>query len=186
MTLYEQGDELYFQQMYAEAYSVFLEAIQFDQTDTDSMNYIGCCELMLGNYHEAVNWFDKVIRLEPHWGRPVCNKGRVFLKQGKYEDAHSMLQRSLVLDPDNEDTLFYLGYYYEQIEDLPAAEDAYRRSLEFDEEQSETLHNLGYVLFRMNRLDEAIEALKKSLAIDPDNTDVRLILRDIYRKRETE
>lgn len=77
MSLYNQGNDLYAEGKYIEAYRYFLQSYTNNEDVTDSMNYLGCIELMLGNYEEALDWFIKLVKIKPTWERPIFNIGRV-------------------------------------------------------------------------------------------------------------
>ncbi|WP_261302911.1 tetratricopeptide repeat protein [Paenibacillus andongensis] len=95
MSLYNQGDDLYAEGKYREAYGYFLQSYTINVDVTDSMNYLGCCELTLGNYEAALDWFNRLSKLEPTWERPITNIGRVYLMQGRFTEAYDQFKKAI-------------------------------------------------------------------------------------------
>lgn len=118
MSLYDIGDQLYFEGRYQEAADIFRECIDKQLELNSSINYLGCCELQLGNFEQALGWFDEVIGRAPHWERPHINKSRVLIKQGNLIEAKKCLDDALQINSEHEDVYYYLGIYYEKCDDL--------------------------------------------------------------------
>ncbi|GAB6988756.1 tetratricopeptide repeat protein [Paenibacillus pini] len=160
MNLYDKGDQLYYEQKFSEAANVFMECIELEVDKIDSMNYLGCCELQLGNYEKAHHWFDQAMVFSPEWGRLYSNKSRVFMKQGDFSKAAEYLYQSLELNDEDEDTLYYLGVFYESQDKLEKAREAYLASLEINPNQPETILNYGIVEVRLGHIEEGKKQFK--------------------------
>ena len=167
MSLYDIGDELYFEGRYTEAADVFKECILQEIELNSSMNYLGCCELNLGNFDQALYWFEQIIERDPSWETPYISKGRVLMKLGKFDEAKKHLDKALEINGNNEDIYYYIGVYYEQQGNLHEAETAYFNSLAIAPEQSETLLNYGVVINKLENNIKAEEIFKRVLHLDP-------------------
>lgn len=154
--LYSLGEKYYIEGNYEKAYEVFKSSFEKGKDLYDSLNYMGCCQLKLGDYNAAIKLFDKVIENNTTWERPVFNKGRAFLKLGNYSEALKHFKRALKLNPENEDVYFYLGRFYEATNEYDKAELFYKKSLEICDEQPEAHLNLGLVYFHLEKFDCAL------------------------------
>ena len=78
--------------------------IKIDPGFGNPYNDIGVYLIDLGRAGEAIPWFDKAIASKRYccYQFPHFNKGRVLLKQGKFEAAGQSLQRALDIDPTYE------------------------------------------------------------------------------------
>ncbi|WP_058301923.1 tetratricopeptide repeat protein [Gorillibacterium timonense] len=180
MKPYDKGDQLYSDGKFSEAANVFRECIDLGIDLIDSMNYLGCCEMQLGNYEAAHHWLDKAISLEPVWERLYTNKSRIYMKQGNDLKAKELLDRSLELHIENEDTLYYLGLFHERQGDLDRAREAYKKSLEIDPNQSGTLLNYGVVEYRLDHKEEAKSLFERVLTLDSKESLAYWNLSQIY------
>ncbi|WP_179218466.1 tetratricopeptide repeat protein [Saccharibacillus sp. O23] len=181
MTLYDQGDQLYYEQKFLEAAEKFKECIRSGIDVIDSMNYLGCCEMRLGRLDEAHRWFDEAILVDPEWARLYTNKSRAYMKQKDDSKALEFLQKALQLNEADEDTLYYLGVFYEGQGDLQSARKAYLKSLEINPDQPETLLNCGVVEYRLNHIEEAKKRLEAAIILDPNESLAYWNLAQIYR-----
>lgn len=183
MSLYSRAENMYVSQNFQDAFKLFFESFSLGLDINDSMNYLGCCELMLGNYNQAIQWFDELIIQAPEWERPVTNKGRVFLKLGRLDEAYVLFKKAENMNTNNEDLYYYLGIYYEHKNDLKAAKEAYEKSLYIDDEQEETLLNYGRILWKLQYVNEAANQFLKLLAIDPNHEDALRNLGILMKQR---
>jgi tetratricopeptide (TPR) repeat protein len=81
MSYYSYGELYFMNEEYDKAYKEFQASIDAKEgNENDSLNYLGCCLIALGKYHEAIKAFDKIIESAPTWERPLFNKGRAYLR----------------------------------------------------------------------------------------------------------
>ncbi len=154
--LYSLGEKYYIERNYKKAYELFKSSYEKGEDVYDSLNYMGCCQLNLGNYADAIKLFDKVIENNATWERPIFNKGRVYLKLKNYSEALAHFNRAMMINPENEDVYFYLGRFYEETNEYGKAEQFYKKSLEICDNQPEAHLNLGLVYYHMGKLDSAL------------------------------
>lgn len=154
LDFYSLGEELYIKGNYLEAYNDFQKGYQLGINTNDCLNYMGCCQMELGNLFEALKIFDCLIE-KTAWERPLFNKGRVYLKMGEMDKALAYFKKAERENPENPDVYYYLGVYYEKIKDYGTAQKYYQRSLELDPDQPETQLNLGVMCLGLGQLDKA-------------------------------
>jgi len=54
-----------------------------------------------GEYHEAIEMYDKVIRSDPKYADAWYNKGIALCSLGKYHEAIEAYDEAIMLDPEN-------------------------------------------------------------------------------------
>lgn len=97
------------------------------------------------------------------------NLGIVFLRQGKLDDAISLLQAAVDLRPDNSPAHENLAKALLQKGQVADALIHYQKLLELQPDNIEVHNIVGTVLIQQGRIREGVEEWQKVLAIQPDN-----------------
>jgi protein O-mannosyl-transferase len=97
------------------------------------------------------------------------NLGIVFLRQGKLDDAISLLQAAVDLRPDNSPAHENLAKALLQKGDIANALIHYEKLLKLQPDNIEVHNIVGTVLIQQGRVRDGVEEWQKVLAIQPDN-----------------
>ena len=97
------------------------------------------------------------------------NLGIVFLRQGKVDEAISLLQAAVDLRPDNSPAHENLAKALLQKGQVADALIHYRKLLQLQPDNIEVHNIVGTVLTQQDRVAEGVEEWEKVLAIQPDN-----------------
>ncbi len=100
-------------------------------------NDLGELFFKAGNYGEAAGAFQKAIEMEPGFGWPYSNLGRVLASQGKYEEAIPLLLKSIDLFQEDKDKAVAwnrLGNVYRKMNDYDNAIKAYQKAVTLNDE----------------------------------------------------
>jgi tetratricopeptide (TPR) repeat protein len=97
------------------------------------------------------------------------NLGIVFLRQGKVDEAISLLQAAVDLRPDNSPAHENLAKALLQKGQVADALIHYRKLLQLQPDNIEVHNIVGTVLIQQDRVAEGVEEWEKVLAIQPDN-----------------
>jgi tetratricopeptide (TPR) repeat protein len=108
-------------------------------------------------------------------------RGIVFEKMERRDEARREMERVLAIDPDHADALNYLAYLKaERGEDLEQALLEAKRALAA-KKTGYILDTLGWIYFKLGRFEEGREPLEKASQLQPDDTVVLEHLGDLYR-----
>jgi Flp pilus assembly protein TadD len=158
--------------------------------------------------NEVRLWAD-VYAKAPAKPRAVKNYGVVLAASGKYDDGIKLLEKAVVLDPDNADYWSNLGTANLRAGRFDSAKDKFLTAYELLaaetglppyavlsnlsnlsslsnlsektlRQAAQYLNDYGVCLVQLNRGDEALAAFQKSLLIDPDLYAARLGLGAAY------
>ncbi len=117
----------------------------------------------------------KLVDEKTHYDRGVKS-----VKEGKYNDAISELEKAVYLNPHNElyrKTLgqanFLNGISFYNNGKLSNAIAGFRNALQVDPFNASYLYNLGLAYHKNKNVDKAIEAYTRALKIIPDDPDLR-------------
>jgi cytochrome c-type biogenesis protein CcmH/NrfG len=97
------------------------------------------------------------------------NLGIVFLRQGKVDEAISLLQAAVDIRPDNSPAHENLAKALLQKGQVADALIHYRKLLQLQPDNIEVHNIVGTVLTQQNRVAEGVEEWEKVLAIQPEN-----------------
>ena len=125
-----------------------------------------------GRYEEAIEYYDKALKLSPEDIDIWSNKGNTLYEQGRYEEAIKCYDKALKFSPENVDiwndkgnTLYEQGRYEEAIK-------CYDKALKFSPENVDIWNDKGNTLYKQGKYLEAIECYNKSLKLSPENVDI--------------
>jgi tetratricopeptide (TPR) repeat protein len=116
---WDRGHELYQRTEYAQALAV-LDRIP--SKDVETLQLIGQCHFMQGDYKQAGDAFEKALDLAPRsselhrllgdvYGRRA-ETGSVFTAPGNARKAHQYFEQAVALDPNNREAVATLFQYY--------------------------------------------------------------------------
>lgn len=83
------------------AIQCYLNDLKEQPESIDILNNIGIMYYSLGQFHDALKYFDKALDLDPENADAWSNKGCVIYKFGIYEEAGQCFDRALILNPEN-------------------------------------------------------------------------------------
>ena len=100
-----------------------IEEINIDYQNSDLLNFIGLIEQQKGNYHKAINYFQKAINLSPETDEYYYNCASTYFKMSDISFAKKYYNLAISLNPDNPN-------YHLALANLYYSEKQYRRALE--------------------------------------------------------
>jgi len=121
----------------------------------DSMYLTGLESLWLGNYDNAVAYFENAVNKNPKRAEAWIQVGYCKLKQGKNLEAIRAYQQALQLKPDNAEIHNKLGDAYYYAGRLREAIEAYTKAAELRPDLAESHYNLAVAYFESGNLDMA-------------------------------
>src|SRR6266566_5280644 len=125
-------------------------------------------------YEEALNFYEKVIQIEPNYSDAYVGKGDCLRKLKDYYNAISAYERAIQLNLKNvsenatayngKGIIFRLQGGYEEA--LQAFEEAIRLS-RHEDNLAGFYYNKGLTLCDLNRYEEALEAYEYAMQLEP-------------------
>jgi len=93
-------------------------------------------------------------------------KGRALSQLKRYEDAVTVLDQALQLDPNNAEALVYKGWALSQLKRFEEAATVLDQALQLDPNNAEALGYKGSALSQLKRFEEAVETLDRAIEMD--------------------
>ena len=70
---------------------------------------------VLGNYKEAITYFDKALAIDPKYENALNGKGLALDGLGNHTGAITYLDKALAIDPKDEDALYHKGVVLDKL-----------------------------------------------------------------------
>ena len=121
-----------------------------------------------GRVPEAIQVFEKALRIKPDFAEGHSNLGYVLLQAGKVREAIEQYEQVLRLKPDDAFAHKDLGGALLQAGNVGEAIRHYEQALRIKPDYAEAHDNLGVVLEQAGRPQDAIRHYEQALQIDPD------------------
>lgn len=125
----------------------------------------------LGSYPEAIEQFQKALRINPYYTLAHNNLGAAHEALGNVDEAIREYQAALRIDPDYADAHYNLGITYFSQDKIYQAIAEFKDTLDIDPDYSKAHYYLGQAYYRLGLVTEAIEAYQEALNNDPNLAD---------------
>ena len=165
----------------AHAAEQYREILRLDPTDTDAALWLARLYRLQNDQEKAEAVLRDLLMREPANENGVEQLTQLLLDEGKSQEAVSLLQGILQRAPTPR-LWELLGDAYNQIHDLPKAEQAYRQASEAQPDDINHRKQLAQTLLAEEKLPEALEQFQRLSQMDADDPDNYLRLAEIYRQ----
>jgi Flp pilus assembly protein TadD len=153
---------------YEEAVSSFDEVLAINANHAEAMFARGISLDQLGRTTEAATSFRRVVELQPRNGEAMNYLGYMLAEKGlELEEAVSVLQKAVALEPENGAFLDSLGWAYFKQGKMHDARKYLEKAVEESGSDATILEHLGDVHQAMGDEKKAQEAWKKAHEVDP-------------------
>ncbi len=138
--------------------------------------YLGLFNNEAHHFKESVKAFNKVEEIAVHYPEPILNSvfffnyGTACERYGQFEQAENLIQKSILLDPENQCALNYLAYMWaEKGVNLDMALEYVTHALDLDPESAAYIDTLGWIYFKQKKYNIALEHIQSALYFLPDD-----------------
>ena len=132
----------------------------------DLLYHSGLDSLWLGNYDNAVGYFENAVNKDPKRADAWVQVGYCKVKQGKNQEAISAYQQALQLQPNSADVHNKLGDAYYYAGRMREAIESYSEAARLDPRNSEVYYNLALTYFESGNHNRGLALAKKLRELD--------------------
>jgi tetratricopeptide (TPR) repeat protein len=165
----------------ARAAEQYHEILRLDPSDTDAALWLSRLYRLQNEHDKAETVLRTLLAREPENENGVEQLTQLLLDQGKSQEAVSSLLEILKRAPTAH-LWDLLGDAYNQIHDLPHAEEAFRKSAEAEPDDIGHRRGLAQTLLSEEKYPEALEQYRRLSQMDGEDPDNYLRLAEIYRQ----
>lgn len=151
-------------------------ALRIHPTYKNSMLQLGNCYNYLKQYEKAIDYYNKVLTMDPNDKNAYNNLGITYRDAGRYygeekgdlNKAINYLQKAIPFDPNEYETLRLLGVAYGVSGNNNKAIEFFTKALASRPNNADAMWNLANSYFYAGNETKANELRQKAIAIDPD------------------
>lgn len=130
---------------------------------------------------EALKAYRAAMQLRPHDVSVLQGSAWLLRRLGYVDDALPLLQKALVLAPEQPDLHNDMGALFQDRNDFPKAITFHKRALRLNPQFTPALINMGVAQKRLGRIEEAIGTCQAALHIDENLPEAHNNLGNLYR-----
>ena len=133
-------------------------------------NVIGVSYQESNRCEDAINFFDKALKIKPDFVEALNNKGYALYNLRKYNEVIEWYDKALKINPKLTSTLNNKGLYFKNKRNYNESIEYFDKALEIKPDFVDALYNKGNVLSYLGKYNESIEYFDKALEINPKST----------------
>lgn len=172
-----------------EAYAIAAAAASGPAAGMNDYSRLGDVLEAMDRHGEAADAFARAVAIGSAQGLKSELPSLLLLQANALEEANrwpeakAVLQRALVLAPDQPLLLNFLGYaMLERGEDTDAAEAMIRKASQLAPDDASITDSLGWAEFKRGKVDAAIDTLQRAAEKDPEQAEIQEHLGDALYK----
>lgn len=128
---------------------------------------ISNCHANNNDIEKALLSINDAIKLNPEESMYHQSLGHLYMDTDQYQNANKQFKLILYKEPNNKDSLFFLGVTEGLIGNLDESINAFKKLIKIDPLDSEAYDNLGITYGKKKLFNDAIECFNKALEINP-------------------
>ncbi|MCK5003178.1 MAG: tetratricopeptide repeat protein [Gammaproteobacteria bacterium] len=173
LALCQQGDFLQAKELLDPLY-------QNGSLDAQGFFLLGRINGQLGDFEEAVKFFQETVRLQPNSPEMHFALGVGLSKLGRFSEAEDCFKTVLQFDPTHLQAILELAIAEFSQQKLSEAEIHFQQAIDRDPMILRALMGLGRIYHQLSKPDFAINYFKRALEINPNIVDAHYHLGTIY------
>ena len=123
----------------------------------------------IGDHANALEYITRAMELDPHYSEYFNDRGNLYLKLGRLEEAERDFLHAIELSPPYPEVWFNLGQCYARMGRPADAEAAFARAVDLDPGRIPGWVNLARARHALGRREEALAAYDAAVAEDGAN-----------------
>ncbi len=165
----------------------FTKSIEWDPASALGWYYLGRTKYNENRFEEAVEAFQKCLKLDPKHVKAEDNLGLCYQALGHLDDALQAYRNALDWQADaqikNPGPFIDIGGLFLETNQPENAIEYLQKAIQIAPDDPKAHQQLGKAYFNLNDLPKALTELEKAAQLAPDNAPVHYVLAQAYRKQ---
>ncbi|MFD2570085.1 tetratricopeptide repeat protein [Spirosoma soli] len=166
--LIELGNIYHEQNKYAEAISVYKQAVEINPKSEIAWYGLGSSFYWLNDYEQAISAYKKATQIKSDFESAWHNMGLAHINQQEYQQVHYAFSKVIELNPSNITAWRNLGIIYVMQEDYDQALNAFLKIIQLNPDDPFAWNNLGATYDELGERKLAFKAFLRSTQLKPD------------------
>jgi predicted O-linked N-acetylglucosamine transferase (SPINDLY family) len=132
------------------------------------LNLLGASSQAIGKYEEAINSYNRAIRVSPNDSGLRYNIALAFQNIGRPDSAIKNYNKAIQIKPDYAEAYNNLGSVLAEMMQPNEAIKNYNKAIQIQPDYAEAYNNLGNILKDLVKPNEAIKNYNKAIQLKPD------------------
>jgi protein O-mannosyl-transferase len=137
-----------------------------DKARVNTERGIACMET--DRYQQAIDDFNKAIRLNPNYAKSYYNRGLTYAKLGQYQQTIDDCSEAIRLKPDYTDAYNNRGNAYAMLGQYQLAIESYSKAIHLIPDYYQVYINRGNVYAAINKYQRALDDYNRAVKLRPD------------------
>jgi predicted CXXCH cytochrome family protein len=135
--------------------------------------------LTKGDADAVEKWVNRLVRYDGS-GEPHRIGGQLLHAADRTDKALDLFEKSVIIDPESQDSWFMLGMIRNEAGNLEGALDAFRKLVILNPNHARAWYNLGLALIQNGNKDAGLLALSRAETANPDSADAAYAAATVY------
>jgi len=131
----------------------------------------GSAILEKGKTAEALDHFNKAVRLQPDHALFYLNRGSAYDELGRYQDACADFTKAIFLEPDYAEAHYNRGNTYAKLKQYQAAIENYNEAIRIRPDYAKAYSNRGNAYAELGQYHNALKDYNMALHLAPGNAE---------------
>jgi protein O-GlcNAc transferase len=136
--------------------------------DSELIRLLGVLFAFQNNKADALNMFDRSVKIEPKNWLAHLNRGNILKDLHKYAESMKCYDLAISLQPNHPEAYNNKGNLLQDLKKYDEALSAYEKAISLQPNYAEAYGNLGNALQNLNRIDEALRAYQIGIDLDQE------------------
>lgn len=168
----------------SEALALVREILEGDPDDREAQELLGMGLFMSGQFQEAKDAFDLLVRMDPRNPTAWVNLGAVQNVLKDHQASVRSLRNAIKRDKKCASAYYNMGIAQKAMKMNSMAISAYKEALRLNPHLADAYTNLGNLYIEMNNLTQAVRLLKEGVKKCPGAKKIPLVLAKAERAKE--
>jgi tetratricopeptide (TPR) repeat protein len=144
-------------------------ALQVTKDNFVAHNFFAVALAEKGRIEEAIEHYNKSIRLAPDYAYAYYNRGDAFIMLGQYQMAIEDFNKAIHLKPDNAAAYNNRGTIYIKFGQYQIAIEDFNKAIRLKPDNASAYYNRGTIYIKLGRHQRALEDFNKAIHLKPDD-----------------
>lgn len=131
----------------------------------------GAVQMQVGNYEQALYFFNKALKIDPNYSAAYNNKGNTLRTMGQLDEALDNYNKAIEIHPKEPEYYYNKASVLEEMENFDDAKAAYLKTLDLRNDHIEALNALALCYVRNKDYENTHKYLDRLLKISPNDLD---------------